>query len=80
MPEFRLVERLSLNGRVYQPWQEAVEREFILPVYNLEALGYRMVPDAFSFPAEKHFEHLRDSSGLIAGVIVRERQSALRSR
>ena len=48
VPEFRLVERL-LDGRVYQPWQEAVEREVILPVYNVEALGYRLVPDAFSF-------------------------------
>ena len=63
-----------MNGRVYQPWQEAVEREVMLPVYNLEALGYRLVPDAFVFPAEKQFEYLRDSSGQIVGVIVRERK------
>ena len=50
VPEFRLVERLALDGRVYQPWQEAVEREVILPVYNVEALAYRLVPDAFQFP------------------------------
>jgi hydrogenase maturation protease len=75
IPPFRPVEKLTLNGRVYRPWQEAVEREISLPVYNVEALGYRMLPDAFSFPAEKHFEYLRDSSGLIAGVIVRERQA-----
>ena len=31
-----------MNGRVYQPWQEAVEREVVLPVYNVEALGYRL--------------------------------------
>ena len=62
VPEFRLVERLAVDGRVYQPWQEAVEREVILPVYNVEALGYRLVPDAFSFPAEKQFEYLRDGT------------------
>ena len=47
-----------MDGRVYQPWQEAIEREVVLPVYNVEALGYRLVPDAFSFPAEKQFEHV----------------------
>jgi hypothetical protein len=74
IPEFRFVERLAVNGRVYQPWQEAIEREVSLPVYNVEALGYRMVPDAFSFPAETRFEHLRDGGGQIVGVIVRERK------
>ena len=38
-PEFRLVDRLAVNGRVYQPWQEAVEREVSVPVCNVEALG-----------------------------------------
>lgn len=75
IPPFRSVEKLALDGRIYRPWQEAVEREVSLPVYNVEALGYSIVPDAFSFPAEKHFEYLRDGSGLIAGVIVRERQA-----
>ena len=74
VPEFRLVERLALDGRVYQPWQEAVEREVILPVYNVEALAYRLVPDAFAFRAEKQFEYLRDGQGQIVGVIIRERK------
>ena len=73
-PEVRLVERLAVGGRVYQPWQEAVEREVILPVYNVEALAYRLVPDAFSLPAEKQFEYLRDGNGQIVGVIMRERK------
>jgi hypothetical protein len=75
VPEFRLVDKLAVNDRVYQPWQEAVEREVILPVYNVEALGYSLVPDAFIFPAEKQFEYLRDSSGQIVAVIVRERKA-----
>ncbi len=73
IPELRFVNRLVVNERVYQPWQEAIEREVVLPVYNVEALGYRLFPGAFSFPAEKQFEYLRDGSGLIAGVLVRER-------
>ena len=74
-PEVRPVEKLAVNGRVYQPWQEAIEREVILPVYNVEALGYRQVPDVFSFHPERQFEYLRDDSGQIVGVIIRERKS-----
>jgi hydrogenase maturation protease len=75
VPEFRPVARLEVAGRVYQPWQEAVEREVILPVCNVEALGYTLIHDAFNFPAEKQFEYVRDSGGQIAGVIVRERRA-----
>jgi len=72
-PAIRTVTRLEVDGRVYQPWQEAIEREVILPVFNVGAIGYRM--NAFSFPAGKELEPVRDSSGLIAGVIVRERKA-----
>ncbi len=67
VPEFRLVDQLAVNGRVYQPWQEAVEREVILPVYNVEALATGCAR-RFRFPAEKQFEYLRDTSGQIVGV------------
>lgn len=75
VPEFRLVDKLAVNDRVYQPWQEAVEREVAFPVSNVEALDYRLVPDAFIFSPEKQFEYLRDSSGQIVAVIVRERKA-----
>jgi hypothetical protein len=75
VPEFRLVARLEVAGRVYQPWQEAVEREVSLPVYNVEALSHGAVGKVFGFPAEKEFEYLIDNIGQIAGVIVRERQT-----
>jgi hypothetical protein len=73
-PEFHLVERLSVGDRVYKPWQEAIERELCLPVYDVTTPDYRLAPDAFRFPADKQFELLRDASGLIVGVIVRERE------
>lgn len=74
-PEFRFVERLAVNGRVYQPWQEAIERQLCLPVYNVEALCRRPVQDIFSFSAEKKFEYLSDDGGRIVGVIVRQRRA-----
>jgi hydrogenase maturation protease len=75
-PEFRRVDRLTVNGRVHQPWQEAVEREVILPVCNLDALIQGPVSQSFLFPAGREFEYLRDGQGPITGVIIRE-QSAL---
>jgi hypothetical protein len=75
VPEFRLVDKLAVKDRVYQTWQEAIEREVVLPMYNIEALGYRLVPDAFVFPAEKQFEYLRDEKGQMVAVIIRERRS-----
>lgn len=73
IPEFRLVDRLAVNDRVYQPWQEAIEREVTLPLFNLETLGYRLLPETFSFPEESTFEYLRDGGKKIVGVIIRER-------
>jgi hypothetical protein len=74
-PAFHPVERLEVNGRVYQPWQEAIERELRLPVYNVEALSHGVVSEAFSFSADKHSEHLLNSSGEIAGVVSHERHA-----
>jgi hypothetical protein len=75
MPELHPVERLAVNGRLYQPWQEAVEREVVLPLYNVEALRYGLDPQDFQFPAEKQFENLRNVDDKIIGVITRERRA-----
>jgi hypothetical protein len=75
-PEFHLVPRLEVAGRVYQPWQEAVEREVILPMCGVEGLVDAPLSQSFTFPAGKEFEYRRDKEGLITGVIIRE-QSAL---
>ena len=72
-PDYRLVEKLEVNGRLYQPWQEAVEREIILPACNLETLG--SMTQTFAFPAGKEFELLSGSSGQAVGILVRERDA-----
>ena len=76
VPEFRLVERLAIDGRVYQPWQEAVEREVILPALEVRELVQTPLSQPFAFSATKEFEYLRDGEGPIGGVIIRD-QSAL---
>ncbi len=45
------MDRLAVNGRVYQPWQEAVEREVIVPVCNVEALSHAPLTEPFRFRA-----------------------------
>jgi hypothetical protein len=67
------VERLAVKGRVYEPWQEAVEREIIVPARNLETMGSTI--QAFSFPAEHGYEIVHDSSGNAAGRLLRERNA-----
>jgi hypothetical protein len=75
VPGFHLVARLEVAGRVYQPWQEAVEREVVLPPCSVEALVEAPLSQSFTFPAGKEFEYLRDGAGPITGVVIREQRA-----
>lgn len=70
-PEFNHVDRLEIGGRVYQPWQEAVERE-----HTSVALYPATLPSLLtlhlSFPAGRQTEYLRDERGQAVGLLVRE--------
>jgi hypothetical protein len=76
-PDVHQVDRLAVNGRVYRPWQEAVEREVILPVCNVQALSHAPLTQPFVFAPEKQFEPLREASGEIVGIVIRERNGLL---
>jgi len=70
-PAIELVDRLELTGRVFQPWQEAVERE--LSCVDLDPADFAtMSPLLFDFPAGKSIDYLRDEQGKAAGAIIRE--------
>ena len=69
--EFELVERLEVAGRIYQPWQEAVERELSYTVLD-PALLPALSAGIFTFPEEKSFQYLHDEEGMAIGVIVRK--------
>ena len=70
-PAFDSVERLEVSGRLYQAWQEAVEREIVCDELRVEALASPIfVP--FDFPAHRDVEPVDDDNGRMAGVIVRE--------
>ncbi len=69
--ELELVDRLDVEERVYQPWQEAVERS--LACENLDVLT--LCPSnstAFSFPEGDSLENVCDRQGRLVGVIMRQ--------
>jgi hypothetical protein len=70
-PLFDSVERLEATDRVYQSWQEAVEREIACEEMEL-SLTAAPTSLPFDFPAHKEVEPIRGDSGDVIGVIVRE--------
>jgi hydrogenase maturation protease len=75
MLDFYPVEKLEVNGQFLQPWQEAVEREVSLPFCNLDDLDSEPVLQPFMFPAEKHCQAIRDETGKVAGVVIRQQEA-----
>ncbi|MGC1421600.1 MAG: hypothetical protein WA354_12455 [Terracidiphilus sp.] len=70
-PNLEPVDRLELAGRVYQPWQEAVERE--LSYDDLDPADFAtMSPLLFSFAEGRDIDYLRDEQGAAVGAMIRE--------
>ena len=69
--ELEIVDRLEVEERVYQPWQEAVERSLIYE--NLDVLTLcPSNPMEFNFPEGNSVENVRDAQGRLVGAIVRQ--------
>jgi hydrogenase maturation protease len=74
--ELSLVPSLEVNGRLFQTWQESVERSVCLSGLNLDETVARPLRQTFAFPESREVEPLRDeASGELAGVIVRRREA-----
>jgi hydrogenase maturation protease len=73
-PKFELVDEMEIDGRVYQAWQEAVERGVSLdaPIGRLLCEPQRAT---FSFPAATNVEALPQPGGQIAGILVRKQEA-----
>ncbi len=70
-PTFDSVERLEVSGRVYQSWQEAVEREIVCDELQVGALA-SPISFPFELAAHREVEPVCGDSGTVAAVIVRE--------
>jgi hydrogenase maturation protease len=74
--ELSLVPSLEVNGRLFQTWQESVERAVCLPELNLSETVSRPLRRTFAFPESREIEPLREEAGgELAGVIVRRREA-----
>jgi hypothetical protein len=74
MPAFEAVDKFEVDGKILQPWQEAVEREISLPVRHLENLAREPLLELFNLPADREVEPVHDAQGRVAGIIVRQRE------
>lgn len=72
---FRKAASLEVGGRVYQKWQEVLEREARLDRLIMKDVlsGARRLE--FGFPASSEGEILRDESGRVAGGLLRSSRS-----
>jgi hypothetical protein len=73
MPEFDVVPSLSAGGRVFQPWQEAGEREISLQVMYGDSVTVTPARHEYNFAPERHLEPI-ETDGHIVGAIVRDKK------
>jgi hydrogenase maturation protease len=71
-----VVAELDFNSRLFQPLQEAVEREVCLPQIELEGSAIDDTFHPFSFPALETFEPLNDESTTgVVGALIRRQET-----
>ncbi len=69
--ELEIVDKLEVDGRSFVPWQEAMEREVVVPPLRPSAISFQL-PTQFDFPDGRELEPVRDGNGRVAGAIIRE--------
>jgi hypothetical protein len=75
--DFREVDSLRLGDRLYQTWQEAIDRSVEIPEMDWASLARCPQEFRFDFSAAREVEPLRDpaSGGRIAAVLIRTRHA-----
>jgi hypothetical protein len=72
-PVFMPVQKLTVERRTYEPWQEAAEYEIEVHA-NTQSLLLNPRSLKFALPATSECETLRNANSEIAGVIVRHQE------
>ena len=72
-----ILPELRIDGQIYAPWHEAVERNIAIPEIPLDTKGGRVIE--FYFPDSQTDEVLHDSKGPVASIagVIRRRQHVL---
>jgi hypothetical protein len=74
-PIYKPVPALQVNGKVFAPWQEAIERKVAMPACNLQGLTTTPVEWKFAFPAREELELLHNANGQVVGMMARKQES-----
>lgn len=74
LPEYRLVPSLEIGGRLYQTWQEAVERELVVRI-PLRQLVSAPAQRSFLFSGGEVTDPLRGAEAEFVGVLLRRQES-----
>jgi hypothetical protein len=77
LPGFHPVPSLTVAGKTFRPWQEAVEREIQVPAVSIENLVLTPLTHPFVLSAGRQVEPVREADGGVVAVICRD-QEALR--
>jgi hypothetical protein len=70
-----IVDRLEVGGKVFRPWQEAVEEVIEVTEFNLAALTVQAMHWPFRLSAKQEREAIRDENGSVTGIILRDKTS-----
>lgn len=71
--DFEVVDRLQVAGQLWQPWQEAEEREVALALSREELLAGAI--HRFTFAPARKLEPVREQNGAVSGVIIRDSET-----
>jgi hypothetical protein len=71
---FQAVPELRIDNKLYQTWQEAVERDVQLPPQALDVPDTRSLTVPFAFPASLVLEAIRDRQDQTVGIIRRRQE------
>ena len=74
-PEFATVESLRMGDKTLQSWQEAIEREIVLPTITIKDRRVAECASLVDFPGGREFEPVRDADGHVAALIIRTKET-----
>jgi hypothetical protein len=72
---YEIVDRLEIDGRTYQPWQEAAEETIEVEELDLSVLAGRSMQWPFRLSARQEKEAIRDRAAAFAGFILRDKNT-----
>ena len=72
---FQVVDKLQVGGQTFQTWQEAIEREIVLPPFRVNGEGCETRSALVVFSGGRESEPVRSADGRVAGLILRTKKA-----